>query len=63
MANTTNTLYALAGYTKWAKAAGFTIPAGLLESYEAFETASGYTGGPSIWGTNPAYNFKSTFSF
>ncbi len=59
----TSTFYALAGYTKWAKAAGFTIPTGLLESYEAFETASGYPGGPTDWATNTAYNFKSTFSF
>lgn len=59
----TATLYALSGYTKWAKAAGFTIPAGLLESYEAFETASGFPGGPKDWDTNTAYNFKKTFSF
>lgn len=57
------TFYALAGYTKWAKAAGFTIPAGLLESYEAFETASGYPGGPINFDTNTAYNFKKTFTF
>ena len=59
----TPTFQALAGYTKWAKAAGFTIPAGLLESYEAWEAANGAAGGPKDWTANTAYMFKNTFAF
>lgn len=60
--STTSVFQAILGYTRFAKAAGMTIPTGLLEALEAEETAEGIAaGGLSNYTGNTAYAFKDSY--